>query len=144
MGAAWKTVRVFISSTFRDLHAERDHLVTVVLPELRERVEQFGLEFFDVGLGRGVPARERNGESANFWECCRQLIDRVEPLFVCMLGQRYGWVLEPQQIRDQAGRQVYATFSITQREIRHAVRNQPSDGCDGTSEIVLRMERTTV
>jgi hypothetical protein len=34
-----KSVRVFISSTFRDMHAERDHLVTVVFPELREWVE---------------------------------------------------------------------------------------------------------
>ena len=34
MTATWRTVRVFISSTFRDMHAERDHLVTVVFPEL--------------------------------------------------------------------------------------------------------------
>jgi hypothetical protein len=27
MASIWKTVRVFISSTFRDMHAERDHLV---------------------------------------------------------------------------------------------------------------------
>ena len=45
-----RQVRVFIFSTFRDMHAERDHLVTVVFPELRERVEQLGLEFFDVDL----------------------------------------------------------------------------------------------
>ena len=31
---------------------ERDHLVTVVFPELRERVEQLGLEFFDVDPGQ--------------------------------------------------------------------------------------------
>ncbi|MBN2560004.1 MAG: DUF4062 domain-containing protein [Phycisphaerae bacterium] len=30
-----RTIRVFVSSTFRDMHAERDHLVTVVFPELR-------------------------------------------------------------------------------------------------------------
>jgi hypothetical protein len=30
-----RVIRVFISSTFRDMHAERDHLVTVVFPELR-------------------------------------------------------------------------------------------------------------
>ena len=50
MSATHKTVRVFISSTFRDMHAERDHLVTVVFPELRERVEKVGLGFFDVDL----------------------------------------------------------------------------------------------
>ena len=31
MSNAWKTVRIFISSTFRDMHAERDHLIKVVL-----------------------------------------------------------------------------------------------------------------
>jgi hypothetical protein len=30
-----REIRVFISSTFRDMYAERDHLVTVVLPECR-------------------------------------------------------------------------------------------------------------
>jgi hypothetical protein len=30
-----RTVRIFISSTFRDMHAERDLLVQVVFPELR-------------------------------------------------------------------------------------------------------------
>jgi hypothetical protein len=59
-----ETVRVFISSTFRDMHAERDHLVTVVFPGVRERVEQLGLEFFDVDLRWGVPAKDLNGETA--------------------------------------------------------------------------------
>ena len=36
MAASWKTVRVFISSTFRDMQAERDHLVRFVFPKLRE------------------------------------------------------------------------------------------------------------
>jgi len=47
MTSTHRTVRVFISSTFRDMHAELDHLVTVVFPELRERVEQVGLGFCD-------------------------------------------------------------------------------------------------
>ena len=55
-----RIIRVFISSTFRDMHAERDHLVTVVFPELRERVEQLGLEFFDADLRCGVPTKEHD------------------------------------------------------------------------------------
>ena len=43
------------------MHAERDHLVTVVFRELRERVEQFGLEFVDVDLRWGVPMRRYRG-----------------------------------------------------------------------------------
>jgi hypothetical protein len=37
MATTWRTVRVFISSTFRDMHSERNHLVRVVFPELKER-----------------------------------------------------------------------------------------------------------
>jgi malate synthase len=118
-----RQVRVFISSTFRDMHAERDHLVTVVFPELRERVEQLGLEFFDVDLRWGVPAKDLNGETANSWEYCRQWIDRVEPFFVCLLGQRYGWVPEPRHFRNDADRQRQQREprSITDLEVRHAV-----------------------
>lgn len=122
---AGQTVRVFISSTFRDMHAERDHLVTVVFPELRERVEQLGLEFFDVDLRWGVPAKDANGETANSWEYCRQWIDRVEPFFVCILGQRYGWVPRPEQLKalDDRQRQQAEERSITDMEVRHAVLN---------------------
>src|SRR5476651_1407183 len=125
MSAPPKTVRVFISSTFRDMHAERDHLVTVVFPELRERIEQLGLEFFDVDLRWGVPAKDVNGETANSWEYCRQWIDRVEPFFVCILGQRYGWVPEPFQLKDpdDRQRQLAEERSITDMEVRHAVIN---------------------
>ena len=123
MTSTRKTVRVFISSTFRDMHAERDHLVTVVFPELRERVEQLGLEFFDVDLRWGVPAKDANGETANSWEYCRQWIDRVEPFFVCILGQRYGWVPEPEQLKDweDSQRQQVEQRSITDMEVRYAV-----------------------
>lgn len=66
------------------MHAERDHLVTVVFPELRERVEQLGLEFFDV-----------DPFTLRICDCglriVEEWIDRVEPFFVCILGQRYGW-----------------------------------------------------
>lgn len=105
------------------MHTERDHLVTVVFPELRERVEQLGLEFFDVDLRWGVPAKDLNGETANSWEYCRQWIDRVEPFFVCILGQRYGWVPEPHQFREPADRQrqEQEPRSITDLEVRHAV-----------------------
>src|SRR5215213_3523204 len=100
-----KTVRVFISSTFRDMHAERDHLISVVFPELRERLYRLGLNFFDVDLRWGVP-NTGDGERANSWAYCKQWIDRVEPFFVCMLGQRYGSVPPLKEIRDREDRRV--------------------------------------
>ena len=38
MGENWRTLRVFISSTFRDMQAERDHLVRFVFPRVREQL----------------------------------------------------------------------------------------------------------
>src|ERR1700733_6087185 len=117
-----REVRVFISSTFRDMHAERDHLVTVVFPELRERVEKLGLEFFDVDLRWGVPEKSADGEKANSWEYCRQWIDRVEPFFVCILGQRYGWVPAAKDFKsgEDKLRQESEPRSIPDLEDRHA------------------------
>ena len=45
-----KTVRIFVSSIFRDIHAERDYLVKVVFPELRERCEKRQLHLIDIDL----------------------------------------------------------------------------------------------
>ena len=61
------------------------------------------------------------GETANSWEYCRQWIARVEPFFVCILGQRYGWVPEPRHFRDDADRQrqQWEPASITDLEACH-------------------------
>ena len=118
-----RTVRVFISSTFRDMHAERDHLVTVVFPQLRERLDLLDLEFFDVDLRWGIPETGIDGEKANSWAYCKQWINRVEPFFVCILGQRYGYQPPRREIRDDEDRDMEG-LSITEMEVRHAVLSQ--------------------
>ncbi len=57
----WRTVRVFISSTFRDMHAERDHLIRVVFPSLRERLLPYRVELIDIDLRWGI-TREQADE----------------------------------------------------------------------------------
>ena len=58
MGRSWRTVRVFISSTFRDMYAERDWLVKVVFPKLRERMAKRNLYLVYVDLRCGVTEEE--------------------------------------------------------------------------------------
>lgn len=122
-------VRVFISSTFRDMHAERDHLVTAVFPELRERCERLGLEFFDVDLRWGVPDKNVDGESANSWEYCRKWINEAKPFFVCLLGQRYGWEPDGSAIKDDDALKAAQSNPDTQRsitdlEVHHALEHE--------------------
>ena len=54
MRTNWTTVRVFISSTFRDMHAERDWLVRFVFPKLREELVKYRIHLVDVDLRWGV------------------------------------------------------------------------------------------
>jgi len=86
MAEAWKEVRVFISSTFKDMQAERDHLVRFVFPRLREELLERRIHFVDVDLRWGVTADQ------DAFDLCMDEIDRCHPRFICMLGGRYGWM----------------------------------------------------
>ena len=88
----WKTVRVFISSTFRDMQAERDHLVRFVFPKLRQELLQRRIHLVDVDLRWGVTSDQEA------FELCMDEIDRCHPRFICILGGRYGWVPPPKRI----------------------------------------------
>ena len=58
MAADWRTVRVFLSSTFRDMHAERDHLIKVTFPALREKLLPHRVELYDIDLLWGITEDE--------------------------------------------------------------------------------------
>jgi len=89
MAATWQTVRVFISSTFRDMHAERDQLVKVVFPRLRQWCQQRRRHLVDIDLRWGVTKQDADNGKAI--EICLHQIDSSRPFFLCLLGSRYGW-----------------------------------------------------
>lgn len=123
----WKTLRVFISSTFRDMHAERDHLVKVVFPELRERLEKHRIHLVDIDLRWGVTAEQADNDMV--LDICLDQIDQCRPFFVGILGQRYGWI--PEEIPDLTIRkygwiQGITGKSVTELEILYGVLNNPA------------------
>jgi len=89
MATPWKTIRVFISSTFRDLHAERDYLVHDVFLELKERCARRQLHLIDVDLRWGVTEEEER--QGKVLEICLDEIELCRPFFIGLLGERYGW-----------------------------------------------------
>lgn len=89
MPEAWQEIRVFISSTFRDMQAERDHLVRFVFPRLREELANRRIRLVDVDLRWGVTADQ------DAFDLCMREIEHCHPRFLCMLGGRYGWVPRP-------------------------------------------------
>lgn len=125
--AAFRSIRVFVSSTFRDMQAEREELVKRIFPQLRRLCETRGVAWSEVDLRWGV-TDEQKAEGAVLPICLAE-IDRSRPYFIGLLGQRYGWIPEelPEGITEQlpwlAG---LAGTSVTEMEILHGVLNDPS------------------
>jgi len=121
MASVWQTVCVFISSTFRDMHAERDHLVKIVFPRLRQWCEERWLHLVDIDLRWGVTKDQADNGAAI--DICLKEIDGSRPFFVCILGNRYGWIpdeLPPEEMYQFHGMQMETHLSITHLEILHA------------------------
>ncbi len=83
-------LRVFISSTFRDLQEEREHLVKKIFPEIRALCRHRGVAFTDIDLRWGIT--EEEAEREGIIRICLDEIDRCRPYFIGILGERYGWV----------------------------------------------------
>ncbi len=95
MPAAWTERRLFLSSTFRDFHAERDHLHAVVFPALQERLAARLCTLVPVDLRWGVEtggASEADAKELLVLRVCLGEIDRCKPFVLALIGDRYGWV----------------------------------------------------
>ena len=49
-----RVIRVFVSSTFRDMQAERDELVLKIFPQLRRLCEERGVTWGEIDLRWGL------------------------------------------------------------------------------------------
>jgi WD40 repeat protein len=123
----WEKVYIFISSTFNDMHAERDFLVKKVFPQLAEWCERRKLRMVDIDLRWGVTEEDAT-RNRNVVEVCLNRIDECRPFFLCFLGQRYGWVPRKENISDETLGQfpgleqaVDGQHSVTELEILHAL-----------------------
>ncbi|XP_013398113.1 telomerase protein component 1-like [Lingula anatina] len=91
----WKTARIFVSSTFRDFHSEREVLVKKVFPELREWCEERKIHLVECDLRWGIPS---DSTTAATIATCLEELDRChsetegKPFFLNLLGERYGWI----------------------------------------------------
>lgn len=122
----WKTVYVFVSSTFNDMHAERDLLVKRVFPELRLWCARRKLQLRDIDLRWGVSAADAQ-ENKRVVEVCLRNIDKCRPFFLCFMGQRRGWVPQAEDINPETLeafpelRSHIGSASVTEMEVIHAL-----------------------
>ena len=119
-----RQIRVFISSTFQDMQAERDHLVKFVFPELRRLCESRGVTWGEVDLRWGVTDEQK--AEGKVLPLCLEEIKRCRPYFIGLLGERYGWIPEavPPDLLEREPwlrEQFQGRKSVTELEILHGV-----------------------
>jgi len=123
-----RTIRVFISSTFRDMMEERDAMMTHTWPELRRFCRERQVEFVEVDLRWGI-AEEQSTRKETL-KLCLDEIRACRPFFIGLLGERYGWVPDDDAFtsdlkEEQPWLKSIKGKSVTELEILHGVLNNP-------------------
>ncbi len=119
-------LRLFVSSTFRDLMPEREQLVKKVFPRIRKECRARGVEFTEIDLRWGITEEEsRTGKTVRI---CLEEIDKCRPYFIGIIGSRYGWIpgiteieKDPEMLKEFPWLQEYAAGekSIIEMEFAH-------------------------
>ncbi|OWK09250.1 TEP1 [Cervus elaphus hippelaphus] len=127
----WRSIRLFISSTFRDMHGERDLLLRSLLPALQARAAPYRISLHAIDLRWGITEEEtrRNRQL----EVCLREVENSQ-LFVGILGSRYGYVPPNYSLPDHPhfrwAQQYPAGRSVTEMEVmqflNRGLRLQPS------------------
>lgn len=93
---------IFVSSTFKDMHFERDIIHERVAPELNEYALDFGesVSFCDLRWGVNTGDLENEEGSKKVLSVCLDEIDKCRPYMVIIIGERYGWIPEQKLISE--------------------------------------------
>ena len=89
-----KNIKVFLSSTFKDMDAERDLIMNRVAPLLQERLssESISVQFIDLRWGVNTQDTDENERENTVLRECIAEIRESRPFFIGLLGGRYGWI----------------------------------------------------
>src|SRR5262245_45828977 len=91
----WKVRPIFLSSTFKDMQAERDYLRNVVFPRVEDELRKGRLLLEPIDLRQGVETADLENEESReqlVLKVCLEEIYRSRPFLIVLLGDRYGWV----------------------------------------------------
>ena len=121
-----RKIRVFISSTFRDMQQERDYLIKFTFPQLRKLCDERGVIWSEVDLRWGI-TDEQSAED-QVLPICLQEIDNCRSFFIGILGERYGWIpekIEGSLLERERWIKEFDGASVTEMEIYHGALNNP-------------------
>ncbi len=92
MPVEWISRPVFLTSTFRDMHAEHDYLRTHIFPQLEARLRRrHHLEPIDLRWGvETATVDKQQSKELLVLQVCLNEITRSRPFLIALIGDRYG------------------------------------------------------
>jgi len=115
----WLTQPIFVSSTFKDLQAERDYLRDFVFPAVEEELLDIRChtEFIDLRWGLDTYSyANQEAKELQVLKVCLNEIKRSHPFLIVILGDRYGWV-PPMRRLEAAVHEEGLNISIEEKSI---------------------------
>ena len=129
-----RQIRIFISSTFRDMQPERDYLVGKVFPSLKRYCRDRDVTLIELDLRWGIS--EEEAKQGKVVEICLREIENTHPFFIGLLGERYGTTLSYEEMA--AKTRIFESYpwidkdfaqglSITEIEMQYGVLRSKED-----------------
>lgn len=127
-----KLNKFFVSSTFVDMHQERDELLKKVFPAFREESNAHAIEVEMIELRWGLDSKNLQDEAlvSRIVGTCLSEIDRSRPFLLVYLSERWGWVPPRQFIPEELASKFHEDIdgkSVTALEIDYALKEKGLD-----------------
>lgn len=116
--------KFFISSTFYDMHAERDIIQNIVQPAVNQKLNEQGeyVSFSDLRWGIDTIS---DTTKHKILDACFDEIDSCKPYFIVFIGGRYGWIPSNDLVapyQDRFGTIDILNKSVTELEVLYALK----------------------
>ena len=125
-------IRIFISSTFRDMQDERDYLMKRTFPKLRKLAAERDVTLTELDLRWGIT--EEESKSGKVVEICLREIENSIPFFIGIIGNRYGWVPAKEDLGGNVterftdvNKYIDQHLSVTEMEMQFGVLSREED-----------------
>ena len=116
--------KFFISSTFQDMHAERDMIQNIVQPAVNQKLNEQGEYVLFSDLRWGIDTMADSTER-RILDSCFDEIDSCKPYFIVFIGGRYGWVPSDDLVlpyKERFGDVNILNKSVTELEVLYALK----------------------
>ena len=127
-----RQIRVFISSTFRDMQDEREQLMKFTFPRLRKLAAERDVTLTELDLRWGIT--EEESKSGKVVDICLREIENSVPFFIGIVGNRYGWIPEKKDLDDNVithfpsvNDYLANNLSVTEMEMQFGVLERKED-----------------